>query len=396
MKRHRFQREIVTGLVLGFLLTTCGCDMPFGNWSQAKYERSSSHQAPLSAGGTLDVSTHSGSIRITGEEITECRIEATIVAHAPTEEEAQELAEQVQIRLDSADGTLKIRADKPQLTNNRSIAVSYVITAPRQINVLCESDYGSLSVTNLAGAVKGRTSSGSVTARRIEGPVDLHTSYGSISCEGLAGPTTWLRSSSGSISVADLKGSAKIDTSYGSISCEKASGESLELKTSSGRIALTDVSFPECVAETNYGSIACRTFTGKTIKLRSSSGSVELAGAQADLMDLHTSYGRVEARGITTGNLQTDSGSGGIDVACSESCPPDLKAYAKTAYGSISFQAPPQFSGEVRLTTNYGSVQTALPVLVAGKVEKNNLAGKIGEGTGLIHLETASGSIDLK
>jgi DUF4097 and DUF4098 domain-containing protein YvlB len=396
MKRSFFWRTVATGLALGLLITACGCDMRFGNWSQAKYERTSGHQAPLSAGGTLDVSTDSGSISITGDEVTECRVEATIVAHAPTEEEAQELAEQVQIRLDAADDTMKIRADKPRLTNNRSIAVSYVITAPRQVNVLCESDYGSLSVTGLTGTVKGRTSSGSVTARRIEGPADLHTSYGSISCEDLAGPTTWLRSSSGSISVIDLKGSAKIDTSYGSVSCERAAGESLDLKTSSGRIALTDVSFPECMAETSYGSIVCRTFTGKAIKLRSSSGSVELAGVRADTVDLHTSYGRVEAREITTGDLLANSGSGSIEVACSASCPADLKAHVKTSYGSIGFVAPAQFSGEVRLTTSYGSVQTALPVQVTGRIEKNNLTGRIGEGTGLIHLESGSGSVELK
>ena len=396
MRSHCIRREIVVVLALGFLMIACGCDMHFGNWSRAKYEKVSNHQAPLSTGGTLDVATDSGSIRITGDEITECRIEATIVAHAPTEEEAQELAEQVQIRLDTADDTLKVRADKPHLTNNRSIAVSYVITAPRQVNVLCESDYGSLGVTDLAGTVKGRTSSGSVTAEKIEGPVDLNTSYGSISCEDLAGPTILLHSSSGSISVTGLKGSAKIETAYGSVSCEDASGESLDLRTSSGQISLTNVSFPECLAETDYGAIGCDTLTGKMMKLRSSSGSVELTDARADTIDLDTSYGRVEGRGITSGNLQAHSGSGGIDLACSESCPADLKAEVKTSYGSISFRAPPAFSGEVRLTTEYGSVRTALPVQVVGKVEKNHLAGGIGEGTGLIHLETASGSIELR
>ena len=42
-----------------------------------------------------------GPITITGADSNECRVTAQIVGHAPTEEEAQELAEQVEIRLDS-------------------------------------------------------------------------------------------------------------------------------------------------------------------------------------------------------------------------------------------------------------------------------------------------------
>ena len=105
----------------------------------------------------------------------------------------------MEIRTETADHGLKIRADRPDLANNRSITVSYEITAPRRLNVLCLSDYGSLNAALLRGTVKGKTSSGSIKAEGIEGPLDLDTSYGSIDCRSIAGPTVLLRSRSGSI-----------------------------------------------------------------------------------------------------------------------------------------------------------------------------------------------------
>ena len=381
--------------VLSFVAVS-GCCVPIGGWNQAKYERTVSKQAACEAGGTLDVATESGSITVTGADTNECSVTAKIVGHAPTEEEVQELAQQVEIRLDSSGATLKIRAEQPHLTNNRSIAVSYEITAPRRLNILCLSDYGSLSVTNLQGAVKGKTGSGSIKAEQIEGPVDLDTSYGSIECKNVAGPTTLLRSSSGSLTATDLKGEAKLVTSYGAITCDTFTGTSLDLKTDSGKIEISNASFCTCLASTSYGSVACDHLKGDTLKLRSGSGSLNLTAIDAPGLDLSTSYGNVKAQEITTAKLLAGSGSGSINIVCTPATPTDLTVEAKSSYGSINFTAPPGFAGQVDLHTDYGSIHTALPVTVSGEITKTKVLGKVGEGKGLLHLQTGSGSISLK
>ncbi|MCU0917571.1 MAG: DUF4097 domain-containing protein [Planctomycetes bacterium] len=376
--------------------TFSGCNIQLGSSNQAKYERTVSRELAAITATNLDVDTSSGSIKVTGTDGNEASITALIVARALTEAEAQDLAEQVEIRSDTDAETLKIRADTPDLTNNRSISVSYTITVPRRMSVLALSHYGSLDIANMNGAVKGKTSSGSIEAQTIGGSLDLDTSYGSITCRSIAGPATLLRSSSGSITVADLKGSAKILTSYGSIICRDSGGPELDLKSSSGSITLTNTPFAHCVAQTSYGSVNCTGFKGNALKLHSNTGGVTLADTQADTIDLHTSYGRVEARQVTTANLLAQSGSGSIGIVCSASCPPDLKATAKASYGSIVFQAPPQFAGEVRLSTSHGSVHTALPVTLTGAISKKSVTGRIGEGAGSLDLESGSGSIELK
>jgi hypothetical protein len=396
MKPRYPRPNIAIGLFLLSFFTLGGCDLPMRSSNQAQSKRTVSRQAPCAPGSTLDVTTESGSIAITGTDSNDCRVTAQIVAYAPTEEEAQELAEQTEIKLDSADNTLKIRADKPHLGSNRSIAVSYEIMAPRRLNVLCQSDFGSLSTTGLEGNIKGKTSSGSIKAGQIEGPVDLDTSFGSIDCKRIAGPTVLLHSNSGSITAADFKGEAKIVTSFGSITCNTFSGTTLDLKTNSGRIAISDATCRTCLAETSYGSLACQRLKGDTVKLRSGSGNLDLAAVEAPALDISTSFGGIKAQEITTAKLTAGSGSGSIHIVCTPAAPADLIAEVKSSFGGIDFTAPLGFSGQVDLRTNFGSIHTALPIAVSGTLDKKKVIGTVGKGKGLLRLETGSGSIDLK
>lgn len=384
------------GLTVLSFLSLGGCEVQLGGFHQAKYERTVRRQVRCDPNSTLDVATQSGSITITGTDSNECNLTARVVGHAPTEEEAQELAEQVEIQTETADHVLKIRANQPELTNNRSLSVSYEMTVPRRLNVLCESSYGGLSAAHLQGAIKGKTSSGSIQAEGIEGPLDLDTSYGSIDCKSIAGPTTLLRSSSGSITATDLKGEAKMVTSYGSITCDTFSGTNLDLKTASGKIAISHASFRDCLATTSYGSLTCNHLKGDSIKLRSSSGGLDLTALDAPTLDLSTSYGNIKAQEITTAKLVADSGSGSVNLVCTPATSADLAAEVKSSYGGIDFTAPPGFRGQVELNTAYGSIRTALPVMVSGEISKKRVSGKIGEGRGLLRLQTGSGSISLK
>jgi len=396
MKPRYPRPNVAIGLFILSFFTFGGCNFHIGGFNQAQFKRTVSQQAACAPGSTLDVATESGSVTITGTDSNECRVTAQIVAYAPTEEEAQALAEQTEIKLDSADNTLKIRADKPHLSNNRSIAVSYEITAPRRVNVLCLSDFGSLSVTGLQGTVKGKTGSGSIKAAQIDGPVDLDTSFGSIDCRNIAGPTVLLHSNSGSITATDLKGEAKAVTSFGSITCNTFSGTTLDLKTESGRIAISDASCRTCLAVTSYGSLACNRVKGDTVKLKSGSGSLDLAAVDTPDLDLATSFGSIKAREITTTKLTAGSGSGSIDIVCTPATPADLTAEVKSSFGGIDFTAPPGFSGQVDLRTDFGSIHTALPVTVSGNLDKKRVTGNVGEGKGLLRLQTGSGSISLK
>ena len=398
MKSQRlpFRLPYILGTLL--LVAASGCDIDFGDWShmgQSQSEKTIARQIPLVGNDTLDVLTQFGSIEVTGTDAADCNIVAKVVAHAPTEEEAQELAEQVEIVGESTGSILKIRDRKPNLTNHQSIGISYTIAIPRRMNVRCDSDYGSLHVSGIEGRLDGKSSNGSIKGEDIRGPVDIKTSYGSITCRDMTGPMM-LRSSNGSITATALRGSVDAETSYGSITCEDFSDGNLRLKSSNGRIGISNASFGICAASSSYGAVACSGLKGNAIELNSSNGGVEITDAEARSLHLSSSYGSIRATQVAAGSLKAESGNGSVHVACSPAAPADLNALLKSSYGSVEFTAPAGFSGEVYLSTDYGAIRTALPVTMSGEITKQKITGRIGQGTGKLHLESGNGSVELK
>ncbi|MBC8470462.1 MAG: DUF4097 family beta strand repeat protein [Planctomycetes bacterium] len=385
--------------VLGFclLLVVTGCDIQLGNWGRAKYERTVQKQFPLDTGSTVIAQTSSGSITVTGADVTDCNVVAEIRVRALTEEEAKETAEQVEIILEQVGNTLTVKAKKPLIKKlKRSITISYDITVPRKTNVECASSYGPVKLSNILGSAKGKSSSGSISAEDIQGSVHLDTSYGSVTCVNVSGDNIKAKSSSGSIKAQNIKGSVDLDTSYGSITCEDISGGDLKLRTSSGKIKLSKASCGDFNLHTSYGSIRAEELTGKVLKLHSGSGGIDVTQASADSADISTSYGRITCRKLTTADLTAKSGSGNINIACSDSTSPEIRANVVTSYGSVDFEAPPDFAGSVDMATSYGSISTDLPITISGEISKKKLAGTIGQGNGKLYLKTSSGSIKIR
>jgi DUF4097 and DUF4098 domain-containing protein YvlB len=393
-RRHRMFKAISCCLCL--LIMISGCDIQIGGWGQAKYERTIQRQAPLNPGSSLYVDTSAGSIIITGGDVTECSVIAEICGRAPTEEEAQLLAEQVTIELETVENTLTVKADKPQTRNNRSVSISYDITVPKQTNIECASSYGAIEIANIKGQTSGKTSSGSVKAKNIDGPTNLDTSYGSINCRNITGDNIIVKSSSGSITAEIIKGPTQLTTSYGSITCTDMSDGDLKLKTSSGKIRISNASFGNCDVHTSYGSIVSNELEGKSIKLHSGNGNINVTESSADTTNLSTSYGRITCRQIKTNEITAKSGSGNLDITCSDPTPDEMIADLVTSYGSIDFTAPQNFAGQVDLSTSYGSIRTIRPITINGEISKKKLKGTIGEGNGKLHLQTSSGSINLQ
>ena len=378
------------------LLIVIGCDIQIGDWGQAKHEITVQRQTPITPGSKLHVETSSGSITITGGNVTECSVIAEICGRAPTEEEAQLLAEQVKIELEAVGNTLTVKAEKPPRKNRCSISISYDITVPKQTNIECASSYGAIELANINGETSGKTSSGSIEAKNIEGSANLDTSYGSVNCRNITGDNLTVKSSSGSITAEIIKGSAQLTTSYGSITCTDMSDGDIKLKTSSGKIKLSNASFGDCDAHTSYGSIVSDELKGKSIKLHSGSGSIKVTESSADTTNLSTSNGHITCRQITTNNIIAKSGSGNLNITCSDSTPAQIVADLVTSYGSIDFAAPQNFTGQVDLSTSYGSIRTGRPITISGQISKKKLKGTIGEGNGKLHMQTSSGSINLQ
>lgn len=92
--------------------------------------------------------------------------------------------------------------------------------------------------------------------------------------------------------------------------------------------------------------------------------------------------------------LDLSSNVGSVTVKYADTAPAACKANIITNVGSIEFTAPPHLSAQVHASTNIGSVKTAKPITVVGKVGKS-IKGTIGSGEGKVLLKTNVGSIEI-
>jgi DUF4097 and DUF4098 domain-containing protein YvlB len=336
-------RLVIQACVLAVVTLGVGaCNMEIHNWSSAHYERTVEVQQAMAEGGSLAVSTASGSIAVAGQAVSEARIVATIRGQAPTEEEARELAEATEIRIETSGDRVAIKADTPTQGNGRSVSISYDIVVPTRTSVECESASGGIKATALEGSVRGHTASGSVT------------------CENLR------------------NGSVNMDSSSGSVRLSNAAGiTSCEMHTSSGRAAAEWVQ-------------------AQDIRIGSTSGSVELRDARAQSIDMRGASGRVEGRDLTCSRLNAESASGGVSIEFSPAAPADVTATIGSISGGVSVVAPRNFAGRIEMSTTSGSVQSDLPVTVQGKMSNKHLSGTVGSGSGSLTLRTTSGSVNVR
>lgn len=350
MKRKQFIKGSVVltlfcaGAVSVVLLFVGGCIVidGDGNWdNRARFERTVELQHPMRSGTTLVVSTASGSIEAIGQETDQAAVTAKICVRAATEQEAQELAEQVEIRFLEAGEWLEIRADEPSLLSRRSISISYNILMPRQAGIECESASGSLKVQDLTGNVRASTASGSVEAARIQGAVHLHSASGSVHGDNF-------------------------------------SGGDVELDTGSGGVRLSDAS--------QVG----------TCWARSGSGPVRVEHVQAHRIHMDSGSGGVTGKDINCSRLNAGSGSGNVSAVFAPSAPDNVVADFGSGSGNVHVILPPGFAGRVDLSVDSGSVHIDRPMTVRGNMGKRHIKGTIGEGTGSLTAHIGNGSIDVR
>jgi len=170
--------KISLSCLLILLILLAGCCINIGCFGKAKCEKTEQLSTAFPAGGTLDVETDCGSITVTGADVTDCNIIATVCVKASTNEKAQKIAEAVKISFEQAGQTLTIETEKPHLRNNCSIGVSFNITVPKQTSLRLRTDVGKIRVSDISQQIEAQSDVGSITCKQISGDIDLKVDVG--------------------------------------------------------------------------------------------------------------------------------------------------------------------------------------------------------------------------
>ncbi|HYF95930.1 MAG TPA: DUF4097 family beta strand repeat-containing protein [Symbiobacteriaceae bacterium] len=243
--------------------------LPFGN---VPADMVQSAGLDLNQVRELVISTTSGDVTV--QEGPKALVEMRVRAYGRSTEDAEELARQVEMRVETGSRTA-IKSIYPA-TSGR-LEISFVVTMPRdaQVALKVDTSSGSINVYDHTGNVTLGTSSGSVRAERIRGTADLRTTSGSITAIGIEGDAA-ASSTSGSLQVEAVTGNARVGATSGSVILRDISGK-VSAQSSSGSIAIdTGVMGGDWDVNAVSGGVRMTvpSSAGITVTARASSGRV--------------------------------------------------------------------------------------------------------------------------
>jgi hypothetical protein len=226
-----------------------------------------------------------------------------------------------QTRVDYADGTLSVTANRPRTFFGRSGSVDVTIELPTGSRVSghaaaadfrCEGRLGECRLKTQSGqlrldqtgALHLHSSSGKIIVDHATGDVDVTVHSGEVLIREIDG-TAVIKNSNGDTNVGTVTGDARLNAANGRISVDHAYG-SVVAKTANGDVRIGDVVRGSIVLEAASGDleVGIRPGTAAWLDVRSLSGNVR------NLLDAAEGPGQTDA----TVEVRARNLSGGITI----------------------------------------------------------------------------------
>jgi hypothetical protein len=130
------------------------------------------------------------------------------------------------------------------------------------------------------------------------------------------------------------------------------------------------------------------------MELKSGDGSENIDGVEGRL-HASTGDGSIQANGRFDA-LELKTGDGRVNVRAGAGSSLNTGWRLETGDGSVSLEVPGDLAANVDLHTNDGHIDLDMPVTTEGKVERNELHGKLNGGGSPLTIRTGDGSIHLR
>lgn len=209
-----------------------------------------------------------------------------------------------------------------------------VIGVPKGQRIVVHWGVGDATVTNVDGDVRVSVAASTVSTEHTRGSLSLDTG-------------------SGSVTVTDAQGSVNLDTGSGGVTITGVHGDELDLDSGSGSVRGGDIDV-------------------KTLKADVGSGGLRLTHVKSD---------RVNA----------DVGSGGLELDLSA---PVRDLSVDSGSGGVTLRLAADQGAELDIDAGSGGVDSDFAIQT-NRVSRNHVRGKIGDGSGRIHIDAGSGHVRL-
>jgi len=240
---------------------TLNCNNDHGDNGRAHFCEMREQTVPVNGMISVDARTNGG-ISVKGWNRADVLVRAQVRTTAPTEDQAKDLARQINIQ---TSGTTRANGPSPDGNSDRSWSVSYEVFVPSRFSVTLETVNGGVSISDVSGNLEFKTVNGGLSLHRINGYVHGRTTNGGVSIE-LAGDR-W-----------DGQG-LDVTTTNGGVSLRVPQNYSaqLEAHTNNGRIRAEAVTVQQSQPDRqNHISTALGT-GGAMLKVTTTNGGVSLS-----------------------------------------------------------------------------------------------------------------------
>jgi lia operon protein LiaG len=182
-----------------------------------------------------------------------------------------------------------------------------------------------------------------------------------------------LSASSGHVTVNGTKGNLIASTGSGGVEVRSASGDEVRISSGSGGVHANDVNGKHMRVSTGSGGVTGSGLTSDELTVSVGSGSLRIDDTRSPDVRLSAGSGGIHA-GFATPlkSLDVSNGSGGVTV---------------TLGGAVN--------ADVDVTTGSGGIDSDFPITV-NRMERHQLRGRIGDGSGHIRIRSGSGSVQLR
>lgn len=334
------RKYLSTLTLLGAILVQLPSDLQAKDF-QFEYQRI------LQTGPKAELSLNflSGDLKITSGDDDRLIIEAIKLVNAADQDEAQLVADHIEIKIKHDKNKVEVRTNYLRIHNRaRSFwskilgtggedsfgEVNWNIQVPARCHISIVNRSGRIEIGHVIGDVEIRSSAAEIELISIEGAVSV-------------------RSSVAEIELTSIEGAISIENSSGSTTGELLFGP-VEVRQAQGRIDLK--------------------FVEGDIRVKSSSADITISQDRGAL-DLSTS-------------------SGNVDIQTSLDSSRDY--FVRTESGHIILSIPETSSADLRIESKTGDIKTEIPIAIKS-MSRKQVEGTFGFGGVKINLTSISGDV---
>ena len=290
-----------------------------------------------------------GSINIIGEKRKDIEVKANIIVYADTVNRAQEFLSELELTKEiTNENILEIKLPKKIIPEDiNGVKVNYNIKAPQELVLNLNNNFGPLSVEDFNNKVILSNYYDKLTVKDIKGPANLKAKYGGMY-------------------VNKIENDAEIEVDYSKTDIRNIKGN-LNLKSSFSETSIEEIEGKIDITGKYGGVNAKRINNDLNIKTR-------FSGIQLDNID---------------GNLKADLEYGECNIN-------DFKGNAdiKTEFADINFIIAEEVKGlKVDGSSEYGNINTNLPLKVSSQNNIKKISGQTGNGEYNIKIKSKHGDL---